>query len=61
MTATIPNSYLDLLFDPVDGVLTTLMPNGQPQMSIVWADYDDQNVWINTTQMPPLVEREANQ
>jgi PPOX class probable F420-dependent enzyme len=25
------------------------MPDGQPQMSIVWADYDGQYVLINTT------------
>jgi PPOX class probable F420-dependent enzyme len=49
MTATIPDSHLDLLLDPVNGVLTTLMPDGQPQMSIVWADYDGQCVLINTT------------
>jgi len=49
MTATIPNSHLDLLLNPVDGVLTTLMPDGQPQMSIVWVDYDGQYVLINTT------------
>ena len=49
MTATIPESHLDLLLGPVDGVLTTLMPDGQPQMSIVWADYDGEHVLINTT------------
>jgi len=49
MTATIPNSHLDLLLDPIAGVLTSLMPDGQPQMSIVWVDYDGQYVLINTT------------
>ena len=49
MAATIPESHLDLLLDPVDGVLTTMMPDGQPQMSIVWADYDGEHVLINTT------------
>jgi PPOX class probable F420-dependent enzyme len=49
MTATIPNSHLDLLLDPIAGVLTTLMPDGQPQMSMVWVDYDGQYVLINTT------------
>ncbi len=49
MTAMIPETHLDLLLDPVDVVLTTLMPDGQPQMSIVWADYDGQSVLINTT------------
>jgi PPOX class probable F420-dependent enzyme len=49
MTATIPESHLDLLRGPVDGVLTTMMPDGQPQMSIVWADYDGEHVLLNTT------------
>ena len=46
---TIPESHLDLLLEPIDGLLTTIMPDGQPQMSIVWADYDGQWVLINTT------------
>ena len=49
MAATIPESHLDLLLEPIDGVLTTMMPDGQPQMSIIWADYDGQYVLINTT------------
>ena len=49
MAAPIPESHLDLLLEPIDGVLTTMMPDGQPQMSIVWADYDGQCVLINTT------------
>jgi PPOX class probable F420-dependent enzyme len=49
MTATIPQSHLDLLLEPIAGVLTTLMPDGQPQMSIVWVDYDGRYVLINTT------------
>lgn len=49
MSQPIPKSHLDLLLEPVDGVLTTLMPDGQPQMSVVWADYDNGSVLINTT------------
>ncbi len=49
MTVLIPESHMDLLLRPVNGVLTTMMPNGQPQMSIVWADFDGQHVLINTT------------
>ena len=49
MPNSIPESHLDLLLEPVDAVLTTLMPDGQPQMSIVWADYDGESVLINTT------------
>lgn len=38
-----------MLLQPIHGVLTTMMPDGQPQMSIVWVDYADEFVLINTT------------
>jgi PPOX class probable F420-dependent enzyme len=46
---TIPESHRDLLNRPVHGVLSTIMPNGQPQSSLVWVDYDGCHVLINTT------------
>jgi PPOX class probable F420-dependent enzyme len=46
---TIPDSHLDLLINPIHGVLTTVMPDGQPQMSIVWVDFDGEHVLINST------------
>jgi PPOX class probable F420-dependent enzyme len=49
MRNTIPNSHIDLFQRPVHGVLTTLMPDGMPQSSIVWVDYDGEFVLINTT------------
>jgi PPOX class probable F420-dependent enzyme len=49
MTALIPESHSELLLRPLHGVLTTMMPDGQPQMSIVWVDYDGERVLINTT------------
>jgi PPOX class probable F420-dependent enzyme len=49
MTNLVPGSHVDLLIEPVHGVLTTIMPDGQPQMSIVWVDYDGECVLINTT------------
>jgi hypothetical protein len=49
MSATIPDSHLDLLCQPVHGVLTTMMPDGQPQSSIVWVDFDSPYILINTT------------
>ena len=49
MGEQIPESHLDLLIEPVDGVLTTMMPDGQPQMSIVQADIDGQYLLINIT------------
>ncbi|NWG15807.1 MAG: PPOX class F420-dependent oxidoreductase [Chloroflexi bacterium] len=49
MGEPIPESHGDLLVEPVHGVLTTVMPDGQPQNSIVWVDYDGQHVLVNTT------------
>lgn len=49
MGEAIPESHCDLLVEPVHGVLTTVMPDGQPQNSIVWTDYDGQHVLVNTT------------
>lgn len=49
MASTIPNTHADLLQTPVHGVLTTVMPDGGPQSSIVWVDYDGDYILINTT------------
>jgi PPOX class probable F420-dependent enzyme len=44
----IPDSYRDLLDNPVYVVLTTVMPDGQPQSSVTWVDYDGEYVIINS-------------
>jgi PPOX class probable F420-dependent enzyme len=49
MKIVIPDSHVDLLQTPVHGVLTTMMPDGSPQSSVVWTDYDGEHVLINTT------------
>lgn len=49
MTIPIPASHLDLLTRPIPSVLTTLMPDGQPQSSLMWCDCDGQCARINTT------------
>lgn len=49
MSMNIPGTHIDLLVNPIHGVLTTMMPDGQPQMSIVWVDFDGRHVLINTT------------
>lgn len=49
MSLPIPQSHLDLLTRPVHGVLTTMMPDGQPQSSLVWCDYDGECARVNTT------------
>jgi len=45
----VPPSHLDLLTAPVVGVLTTLMPDGQPHSCLVWVDYDGECARVNTT------------
>lgn len=45
----IPNTHVDLLQTPVHGVLTTIMPDGSPQASLIWVDYDGENILVNTT------------
>jgi PPOX class probable F420-dependent enzyme len=48
-TATIPGSHLDLLDQPICGVLTTIGPDGWPQSSVVWVDWDGECARVNTT------------
>ena len=45
----IPASHLDLLTRPICGVLTTMGADGQPQSSLVWADYDGACARTDTT------------
>ena len=49
MAVSIPDSHRDLLVGPYYGVLSTMMPDGHPQSSMVWVDYDGISVLINTT------------
>ena len=49
MAVPIPDTHRDLLVEPIHGVFSTIMPDGQPQCSIVWVDYDGTHVLINTT------------
>ncbi|MHA2402961.1 MAG: PPOX class F420-dependent oxidoreductase, partial [Candidatus Kariarchaeaceae archaeon] len=46
---SIAQSHLNLLTEPIHGVLTTILPDGQPQSSIVWCDYDGDHLLISTT------------
>jgi PPOX class probable F420-dependent enzyme len=45
----VPASHVDLLTRPLHGVLTTMMPDGQPQSSLVWVDFDGEFPLVNTT------------
>jgi PPOX class probable F420-dependent enzyme len=49
MSIPIPSSHLDLLTRSVHGVFTTMMPDGQPQSSLVWCDFDGECACVNTT------------
>jgi PPOX class probable F420-dependent enzyme len=45
----VPDSHRDLLVRPIVGVLTTMLPDGQPQSSLVWVDDDGTCARVNTT------------
>lgn len=47
-TAAVPGDHVDLLQRPLLAVLTTLMPDGQPQTQPVWFSYEPPHVLINT-------------
>jgi PPOX class probable F420-dependent enzyme len=49
LAATVPSTHADLLGASVHGVLTTMEPDGAPQSSVVWVDYDGECVQISTT------------
>ena len=46
--ATIPEKYLDLFQKKAFAQLATLMPDGSPQVSPVWVDYDGHYILINS-------------
>jgi PPOX class probable F420-dependent enzyme len=45
---TIPRSHLDLVDCPPVAALSTVMPDGRPQTSVVWCDFDGACVRVNT-------------
>jgi len=44
----IPESHRDLLNGPRVAALTTIMPDGMPQTTVVWCNYDGTHVLVNT-------------
>ena len=48
MPAAIPEKYLDLFNKRAFANLATLMPDGSPQVTPVWCDYQDGHVLVNT-------------
>jgi PPOX class probable F420-dependent enzyme len=48
MAQAIPEKYLDLFKKPAFGNLATLMPDGSPQVTPVWVDFDGKYVRFNS-------------
>jgi len=48
LMATIPASHADLLTKPAFANLATLNPDGSPQVTPVWVDFDGSHVIVNT-------------
>lgn len=48
VTTRIPESHRDLLNGPKIAALTTVMPDGQPQTTVVWCNFDGTHILINT-------------
>ena len=48
MAGSIPEKYLDLFQKRAFANLATLMPDGRPQVTPVWVDYDGKYVRVNS-------------
>src|SRR5258707_489746 len=48
MPAAIPEKFQDLFQKKAFASLGTLMPDGKPQVTPVWCDYDGKHVIVNT-------------
>ena len=48
MMAAIPEKYHDIFEKKAFAQLATIMPDGSPQVSPVWFDFDGKNILINT-------------
>ena len=48
MSASFPENYRDLFQKKAFGAFTTLMPDGSPQTTPVWVDWQDGEIWVNS-------------
>ena len=48
MASIIPNDYLDLFQKKAFANFATLMPDGSPQVTPVWVDFDGTHVLVNS-------------
>lgn len=46
--ANIPEKFRDLFSKPAFANLATIMPNGSPQVTPVWLDYDGKHLLVNS-------------
>lgn len=46
--ANIPEKFRDLFSKPAFANLATIMPNGSPQVTPVWLDYDGKHLIVNS-------------
>jgi PPOX class probable F420-dependent enzyme len=47
---TVPSEYMDLFVKRAFAHLATMMPDGKPQVTPVWVDYDGEYILINSAQ-----------
>jgi PPOX class probable F420-dependent enzyme len=50
MPAAIPDNFKDLFQKPAFANLATIMPDGTPQVTPVWCDFDGKDILINTAE-----------
>lgn len=48
MAGVIPEKYLDLFQKKAFAHLGTIMPDGRPQVTPVWCDYDGEHIIVNS-------------
>ena len=48
--AKLTESQSRMFSDPYYGVVSTVRPDGSPQQTVVWVDYDGENVVFNTAE-----------
>lgn len=50
MSISIPDSIRDLLKRPIVATFVTVMPDGQPQATAIWFDFDGTYIRVNTAE-----------
>ena len=48
--AKLTEAQARMFIEPYYGVATTVRPDGSPQSTVVWVDYDGENVVFNTAE-----------